>query len=84
MTTTFSPSLGLKATRGIVDLHMVQLMTAVWSLSEKYQCPVLAGLKPEISPSTVRPKKDPSRVFLMRLVSSLTVSLGMISGILST
>ena len=55
VTMTFIPSLGLNATRGMLERHMQQLMTAFWSLREKYQCPVLAGLKPDISPSTVRP-----------------------------
>ena len=55
VTMTFMPSLGLKSTRGMVDLHMQQPMTASRSFSEKYQCPVLASLNPEISPSTVRP-----------------------------
>ena len=76
VTTTFMPSLGLMAMRAAVVRHITQLTTASWSLSEKYQCPVDAGLKPETSPSTVSPKNDPSRVALIRPVSSLTLSLG--------
>ena len=55
VTVTFIPSFGLNWTLAAFERHIAQLITASLSFREKYQCPVEAGLKPEISPSTVSP-----------------------------
>ncbi len=75
LTITFWPSEGTKSMLPVLPLNITQDIIESLSLREKYQWPVLEGLKLESSPSTSTVKKEDSSTSFMSEVRLDTVKI---------